>query len=370
MPRKPRSAAPRPAIAPSCPPAAHDAPDTIIVEGVPLAVHRGSLMPGWIAVAEAKGFHIAARVIDRLHLALCCQTCGHVFACRIFTLTDTQPICHACLEARRAETAIRAALAYLGRDPQSTAYGFYRARCGHVLRRQYEFIGRVAEGRTGLRCETCFAAREAAIAAGRGWTRIGPDPEGNPNYHLYRHACGTERRLARANLFWGQVDCPGCGRSWSARESRIYLLDMRHDGRHFLKLGYSAHPTKRHRHQLGLPKGAAVRVLRELVMPTGAAACAAETRMHRDLCRVFPDGVVPQAEFADMLNVTREIYRPALRAEIEARLDALAARIKAALSGSAAVSKEGGATRSAAESAPVSVAHNAVALASDAPSGR
>jgi hypothetical protein len=372
MPRKPRSAAARPAIVPSCPPAAHEppaTPATMLVEGVPLAVHRGSLMPGWIAAAEAKGFDIAARVIDRLHLALRCRTCGHVFACRISVLTSTQPICHACLEARRAETAIRAALVYLGRDPGSTAYGFYRARCGHVLRRQYEIIIRVAEGRTGLRCETCFAAREEAIAARRGWTRIGPDPEGNPNYHLYRHACGTERRLARANLSWGQVDCPGCGQSWSARESRIYLLDLRHDGRHFLKLGYSAHPTKRHRHQLGLPNGAAVRVLRELVMPTGAAACAAETRMHRDLCRAFPDAVVPQAEFADMLNVTREIYRPGLRAEIEARLDELAARIEAAPFGCAPASKEGGATRSAAERAPVSAADSQVALASDAPSG-
>ncbi|WCR01066.1 hypothetical protein [Paracoccus aestuarii] len=359
MPRRPRSAAPRRAIVPSCPTVTHeapDAPDTILVEGTPLAVHPGPVAARWSRAAAAKGFDIAARVIDRLHLALCCRTCGHVFACRISVLTVAQPICHACLEARRSDTAIRAALVYLGRDPQSTAYGFYRARCGHVLRRQYEIIIRVAEGLTGLRCETCFAAREAAIAAKHGWTRIGPDPEGNPNYHLYRHVCGTERRLARANLSWGQVDCPGCGQSWSARESRIYLLDLRHDGRHFLKLGYSAHPTKRHRHQLGLPKGAAVRVLRELVMPTGAAACAAETRMHRDLCRSFPDAVVPQAEFADMLNVTREIYRPALRAEIEARLDALAARIEAAPSGSAVASEEGGATRSAAESAPVSAA--------------
>lgn len=352
MPRKPRSDAPSRAIAPSYRTAAHEAPTApsrILVEGASLAVHPGPFMPGWIAAAAAKNYDIAARVIDRLHLALCCQSCGHVFPCRISVLTDAHPICHACLEARRAETAIRAALIYLGRDPQSTAYGLYRARCGHVLRRQYEFIIRMAEGLTGLRCKTCFATREAAIAARHGWTRIGPDPEGNPNYHLYRHACGTERRLARANLSWGQVDCPGCGQSWSARESRIYLLDLRHGSRHFLKLGYSAHPTKRHRHQLGLPKGAAVRVLRELVMPTGAAACAAETRMHRDLCRAYPDAVVPQAEFADMVNVTREIYRPGLRAEIEARLDALAALIEAAPSGSAA--------------------GDAVALASDVPSG-
>lgn len=72
-----------------------------------------------------------------------------------------------------------------------------------------------------------------------------------------------------------------------------------------------------------------MRVLRKLVVPTGAAACAAEQRMHGDLRRGFPEAVVPRGEFADMLNVTREIYRPALRAEIEARLDALAVTLEA-----------------------------------------
>ncbi|WP_176695196.1 hypothetical protein [Paracoccus haeundaensis] len=335
MPRKPRSAASDPATMSSCPtadpaaPADPATPSTLLVDGASLAVHPGPLSPGWIAAAEAKGFDIAGRVIDRLHLALRCRTCGRVFTCRNFTLMSGRPICHACLEARRAETAARAALVYLGRDPEETAYGLYRARCGHDQRRQFDYVRRMAEGTAGLRCEACFAAEEAAIATRRGWTRIGPDPERNPNYHLYRHACGTERRIARANLFWGQVDCPGCGTGWSARESRIYLLDLRHGDRHFLKLGYSAHPEKRHRHQLGLPPEARVRVLRELVVPTGAAACAAEQRMHGDLRRSFPEAVVPRAEFADMLNVTREIYRPALRAEIEARLDALAVTLEA-----------------------------------------
>ena len=52
-----------------------------------MAVHRGSVMPGWIAAAEAKGFDIAARVIDCLHLALCCRTCGHVF---VWIMTETR----------------------------------------------------------------------------------------------------------------------------------------------------------------------------------------------------------------------------------------------------------------------------------------
>ena len=305
------------------------APASILIDGTLQPIHPGPLAPGWCSAADARGFDIVARIKNRQHLALSCRTCGGILVCRIFTLMSGWPICHACLERRRADLATHATLVYMGRDPADTAYGLYRARCGHDQRRQFDYVRRMAAGTAGLRCEICFAAHEARIAGRHGWTRIGPDPHGNPNYHFYRHGCGTERRIARANLGWGQVDCPGCGQGWSARESQIYLLDLRHGTRHFLKLGYSAHPEKRHRHQLGLPRDATVRVLRTLVVETGSAACAAEQQMHGDLRRTFPKDIVPRAEFADMLNVTREIYRPTLRAEIEARLDALAAVLDA-----------------------------------------
>ena len=297
----------------------------LVVEGLSLPVHPGPVAPSWTRAAAGKGFDIAARVKDRLHLALRCRTCGHVFTCRIFTLRSSQPICHACLERSRADLAARAGLTYLRRDPGSTQYGRYRAACGHEQRRQFDYVRRMAEGMVGLRCETCFAADEARIAARLDWTRVAPDPRSNPNYHLYDHECGHRQRIARANLRWGQVDCARCGQSWTARKSRIYLLELRHGARHLLKLGYSAHPEKRHRHQLGLPRGTEVRILREIALPTGHAACVAEKRLHRDLGRAFPDAVVPPAELAGLTNVVSEIYRPGLRAEIEARLDALAA---------------------------------------------
>lgn len=214
-------------------------------------------------------------------------------------------------------------MTYLGPDPDSTLYGRYQAGCGHEQRRQFGFVQRMAAGTAGLRCENCFAAQEAAIAARRGWRRIGSDPQGNPNYHVYGHQCGHRQRIARANLAWGQVDCAGCGECWNARASRIYVFDLRHGDRHFLKLGYSAHPKKRLRHQLGLPKDAQVRILREVAMPTGHAARVAEAVLHRDLRRDFPAGVVPSEEYRGFLNVTSEIYRPGLLAEITARLDAL-----------------------------------------------
>ena len=66
-------------------------------------------------------------------------------------------------------------------------------------------------------------------------------------------------------------------------------------------------------------------MLRVVAMASGHAACACETALHRQLRRAHPDAVVPRAEFADGINVTREIYRPALRPVIEAALDRIEA---------------------------------------------
>ncbi len=287
-----------------------------------LTRHPGPLHAHWIAAADRKGFDIMARVTDRLHLALRCRCCGGVSVTRLFVLMTGQPLCRGCLETARAAHAAAAGLCYLGPDPDRPPYGLFRATCGHVLRRQFEIVDRVARGETGLRCETCFAEHERQIAARQGWTRIGADPRGNANYHLYRHeACGHAQRIARANLGWGQCDCAGCGESWTAKPSFLYLLAIRHDGLDLLKLGYSANPLKRQKHQLGLPKTAQVTLLRRVAMPTGHAACAVEKRLHARLRRQHPEAVVPPGDYRGILNVISEVYRPWLRAELERRLD-------------------------------------------------
>ena len=183
------------------------------------------IRPHWQATAAAKGFRILARVHDRYHLLLRCRTCRRDFPAKLFVLMRGQPLCPHCLAARRAALAAEAGVAFLGPDPDHSAYGHYLAPCGHILRRQFELIARVARGETGLRCETCHAAREAAEARRFGWQRLGPCPSGRPNYRLYRHRCGHVQRVAQANMLWGQCDCAGCGQSWSARPSFLYLFE-------------------------------------------------------------------------------------------------------------------------------------------------
>ncbi|WP_199262361.1 hypothetical protein [Paracoccus binzhouensis] len=311
----------------------HGTHTPLSVSDLPLVIHHGDLHAHWSEAARSKGFDLIARVQDRLHVALRCQPCGGVHVARHSVLMTAQPLCPHCIEARWHATAIAAGLTWLGRDTAHRHYGRYRLPCGHTARRQFTFVERVASGAVSARCETCLVHREEEEALRFGWARLHRDPQGNPAYRLYRHSCGHEQRIARANLQWGQCDCAGCGQSWTAKPSFIYLLDIRHPGtrRHYLKVGYSSRPVKRHRHQLGLPKDALVEVLRVVAMPTGHDACTREKAAHARLKRDHPQALVPHPEYADLMNVVSEIYRPDALSILHETLD----RIEAAISDAA-----------------------------------
>ncbi|SMG55672.1 MULTISPECIES: hypothetical protein [unclassified Paracoccus (in: a-proteobacteria)] len=307
----------------------HDTQDLLSVSDLPLTIHPGPIHAHWAEAARAKGFDLIARVRDRLHVALRCQSCGGIHVNRHYVVMNAQPLCPHCMETRWRETALVAGLTWLGRDSTHRHYGRYGLPCGHESRRQFTFVERVASGVVSARCETCLIHREEEEALRFGWTRLGRDPKGNASYRLYRHHCGHEQRVAVANMRWGQCDCAGCGQSWTAKPSFIYLLDIRHPRteRHYLKLGYSSHPVKRHKHQLGLPKNAHVEVLRVVAMPTGHAACAREKAAHAELRRLHPEALVPHPEFSDLMNVVSEIYRPESLAILHETLDRIEVEI-------------------------------------------
>ncbi|WP_323718404.1 hypothetical protein [Paracoccus aminovorans] len=299
---------------------------------LPLVIHHGELHAHWVEAARSKGFTLIARVQDRFRVALRCQTCDGVHVARHYVVMKAQPLCPHCIETRWRATALAAGLTWLGRDPGHRHYGRYGLPCGHESRRQFTFVERVASGVVSARCETCLVHREEEEALRFGWTRLGRDPQGNANYRFYRHSCGHTQRIAVANMKWGQCDCAGCGQSWTAKPSFIYLLDIRHPGtgRHYLKLGYSSHPAKRHKHQLGLPKDAFVEVLRVVAMPTGHDACAREKAAHARLKRTHPEALVPHPEYADLMNVVSEIYRPESLPILHDTLDRIEAEVTGA----------------------------------------
>jgi len=264
----------------------------------------------WARIARDKGFRVHGRIRDRYHVALECDACGGLTAHKAFTLRRAQPRCGACAEADLADAARAAGLIFLRRDGRNHHYGLYRAACGHVIKRQFEFVERVAAKQTDVRCEKCLRARERDEASQRGWERLGRDPQGNANYRMYRHSCGHSQRVARVNMMWNQVKCAACGGAWNSSPSFIYLarIEMTSRGIHLLKLGFSKTPVKRLKHQLGLPRSAKVDLVRVLPMASGHVARAQEAAVHATLRRRHPDAVVPPEVYAGTLTVRSEVY--------------------------------------------------------------
>lgn len=297
-------------------------------EPVALPVVDIPLPPHWCAIARAKGYEIAGRVRDRLHLALRCTRCDTVSLAKVFTLRTAQPLCPNCLRTERARAAAGAGAEFRRRDPEDTRYAFYALPCGHEVRRQFGRIARAAVGATGLRCDTCHAQGLDAEANRWGWMLHGPDPEGDPRYRLYAHAaggCGHVQRIARANMISGRFGCARCGEGWASAESAIYLMrfDLPDFGR-VVKLGFSRNPGSRLDHQLRGHRDLTATLLRIVPMASGRLALCTERRMHAELRSTYPEAVVPPAIYRGIIRVGSEVYAARLQPVIEAMLDRVA----------------------------------------------
>ena len=299
--------------------------ETIRIGDTEYPVYDAPLPDTWVRAATEKGYRVAARVIDRYHVALACALCGALNKTHAFTLRQNQPVCKGCQFARRQAEAQWVGLVYVGRDPDDPHYGRYRVtECGHEVRRQFELIKRVLDGATAVRCEICHRVREQEEARDRGWRLVRPDPDGDPNYRLYVHedGCGTTQRIARANMQTGRFACRVCSDVWTAEPSALYLMAFSPPARRpVLKLGMSRDPESRMRYQLGLPDHVEARILRTVPMETGRAALIEEKRLHGVLRRNYPEAVVPPEEFADYLRVVSEIYDVSLEPVILGLLD-------------------------------------------------
>ncbi|WP_145111518.1 GIY-YIG nuclease family protein [Cereibacter sediminicola] len=292
-------------------------------------MYPGPLHAHWIDAAEAKGFTLIDRVWDRLHVLLECKACGSQDVVRVSVLMGCQPICHACKTDRWQDAAEAAGLEYLRRDAHDRHYGIFRAPCGHELRRQFGLIERMAQGGTGVRCGICQAETEAAEAGRRCWQLVGPDPEDDPNYRLYRHSCGHEQRVARVNMQTGRFQCGKCGSAWPAAPNNLYALRfVLDDGTTVVKLGHSNDPESRLHHQLRLRGDLPAELLKTVPMASGSTALRIEKRLHATLRRRFPWAVLPAERFRGVIKVTTEVYDGRLEPIVLAALDAIEARAR------------------------------------------
>ena len=286
----------------------------------------GTIPPKWHKAARKNGFTLIGRVKDRLHVALLCHVCGCTHAKRVSVVLGYSPECPHCIKHQRIEFARTVGAVLLGRDPKNRHYGHYRLACGHQVRRQFHRVALAANGGHNLGCETCREDRYRAQARKFGWDLLGPTSSGKSGYRSYRHTCGNTQNIMVGNMLWGDCACSRCSLGRTAQPSHIYLFQIGLPGLPVIKLGYSARPAKRLKHQLGIDKGIATEVLRVVNLPTGHEARTEEEHMHRTLTAQFPDMVVVKDEYGDAINVTREIYRPEAASIIHRFLDEIETR--------------------------------------------
>ena len=60
--------------------------ETIRIGDTEYPVYDAPLPDTWVRAATEKGYRVAARVIDRYHVALACELCGTLNKTRAFTL--------------------------------------------------------------------------------------------------------------------------------------------------------------------------------------------------------------------------------------------------------------------------------------------
>ena len=280
------------------------------VDGAHRPVYACETPPHWHAAAEAKGFSIVGRAVDRLHVVLGCRACGRPTLKRTSVVLGYNPGCPHCILDRRKATARAAGARLIGPDPKGNRhYGEYMLACGHVARRQHSRVEAAAAGGHALGCERCLDDRRAAEARAQGWRLLGAARRGKADYRRYEHSCGHRQDVAMVNMAAGDVDCAGCGETWTSKPSGLYLFRILLPGGPVLKVGHSSNPRYRLRQVLRHPEATPARILRELPVATGHLAVKVERNLHALVRRTRPDLVVPHAEFEAHLTTVSEIYR-------------------------------------------------------------
>lgn len=295
------------------------------VDGALRPVFQGAQLPHWQAAAEAKGFCLIGRAVDRLHVILGCKTCGTPTLKRISVVLGHNPECPHCIRIRRESAAAAVGAQLCGPDLDGDRhYGLYQLVCGHRDRRQHTRVEAAADGGHKLSCSICLQERHAAEAEVQGWQLVGDALRTNKSYRHYEHQCGHQQDVAIANMRSGDIDCAGCGESWASKPSKIYLMAFTLPEAPVLKLGFSSNPALRLRQVQEDPEPSKGALLRETSVATGHRAICIEKALHAHIATHRPDLIVPPALFRSHMRITSEIYHHHGKTYISALLDAVA----------------------------------------------
>jgi len=298
-----------------------------LINGEYPCYHPGPIHSHWREAADRKGFVVLGRGGEgHQTLVLGCRRCGEPLLRRTNVVLGSRIECKTCVQQPYEAAAARFGAERVGPDPQGDRhYALWRLECRHIVRLQYGQIQKIGQGEVEADCIDCRTARYGDEAKVHGWKllHVIPDKQG---FHTYRHECGHAQEIATANMRTGECACASCSPGASSRPSFIYLFRIDLPNLPVIKLGYSQRPRKRLRHQLAISSQVSTDILRLVPMPTGFRARIEETAIHRKLATHHPEWIVPKTVFGDAIGTKGEVYRPAALPDIERLLDEVASR--------------------------------------------
>jgi hypothetical protein len=278
-------------------------------------------------LAKSKGFNLLDRGRRSSDLKLRCNTCKQALHVRRSVLLGHKLQCNHCLWKGRFDDAMTCNATIVGTHPHTHKIARLELSCGHTVERQYGRVAAAARGPHTLGCESCREQRHANDAIGSGWRLVGQTAPRKINYRSYQHHCGHLQDHAIVNVDRGQVDCAGCGESWSSKPSCIYLFKIPLPHGTLLKFGYSNDPERRLRQQLGEAARDHGTILHAIDLPTGHAAQKAEKKAHRFLSKTHPALVADRSRFNGQIKTKSEVYLLSAESLIRQLMDAIAATI-------------------------------------------
>ncbi|QFU07201.1 hypothetical protein PARPLA_01007 [Rhodobacteraceae bacterium THAF1] len=297
-----------------------------MVDGEKISIDLSPLPASLRIKADRSGFDLILWTQGKNWVVVRCRSCGTVSRKRRSVVRDTRIECKHCIRARRLAAEHKIGVTLIGAAIDNHKYGLFLLPCGHISRRQYGLIEAAAQGKHKVGCVECREERYTCEAKNQGWDLVGPPTSGKPGYRNYNHRCGQRQDVSVGNMSNGDVDCSGCGESWSSKPSAIYLFWIGLSSGEVIKLGYSNNPRRRLRQQLKIAKGVRTKILRVIPMPTGHTACVEEKALHSQMKRTHAKLIVPKHKYGDGINTRTEIYRVEAREIILQMMDAVAAR--------------------------------------------
>lgn len=230
---------------------------------------------------QKQNFTMVKRV--RVGSLISCNTCGHEWTVRNDTASKGNPSCEVCFDEELGKDAQASGFTYLkDRSPlrsnspsRTTLSRWYSCNsCGHV-----DTFHHVDMRKGNVRCSKCYLTRLQSEASRQGMLYLGHVKGMMHNYQL---PCGCSRLIQPFSVQRGIWACKIHDNTFYHRPNGIYLLEMVHENKSWLKLGFAKDMQIRTK-GYGLLEGTECSLLFYRSLSTGYEAMDIEKKIHREM---------------------------------------------------------------------------------------